>query len=51
LALAIEKEKLAESERLFDKGILTKDEFKAERKMIMETTQLAISKFKDGGVV
>lgn len=51
LALAMEKEKLAESERLFDKGILTKEEFKAERKLIMETTQLAISKFKDGGVI
>ena len=50
-ALQIEKEKLAESERLFDKGLLTKKEFIAERKMIMETTQLAISKFKDGGVV
>ena len=49
--MQLEKEKLAESERLLDKCLLTKKEFIAERKMIMETTQLAISKFKDGGVV
>lgn len=51
MALAAEKEKLAESERLFDKGILSKKQFIEERKLIMETTQLAISKFKDGGVI
>jgi hypothetical protein len=50
-ALEREKEMLAESERLFREGILTKEEFTAERKEIMATTKLAISKFKDGGVV
>lgn len=50
-ALEREKEMLAESERLFREGILTKKEFIAERKEIMATTKIAISKFKDGGVV
>jgi hypothetical protein len=50
-ALEREKEMLADAERLFREGILTKKEFIAERKEIMATTKLAISKFKDGGVV
>lgn len=50
-ALQREKEMLADAERLFREGILTKKEFIAERKEIMETTKLAISKFKDGGVI
>jgi hypothetical protein len=51
MALQQEKEKLAESERLFKEGLLTKKQFLKEREMIMQTTQLAISKFKDGGVL
>jgi hypothetical protein len=50
-ALEREKDMLADAERLFREGILTKKEFIAERKEIMATTKLAISKFKDGGVV
>jgi hypothetical protein len=50
-ALEREKEMLSDAERLFREGILTKKEFIAERKEIMATTKLAISKFKDGGVV
>lgn len=50
-AMEREKELLADSERLYREGILTKKEFIAERKEIMETTRLAISKFEKGGEV
>jgi hypothetical protein len=42
-------ELLADSERLFREGILTREEFLAERKLIMQQTQTAISKFEKGG--
>lgn len=44
-------ELLADSERLFREGILTREEFLAERKLIMQQTQTAISKFEKGGTL
>jgi hypothetical protein len=42
---------MADAERLFDKGIYNKTEFKARIKEITEQTNLALSKFKRGGEV
>jgi hypothetical protein len=49
--MAYQKELLADAERLYRDKILTKKEFLAERKLILEQTNLAISKFEKGGKV
>jgi hypothetical protein len=49
--MAYQKELLADAERLYRDKILTKKEFLAERKAILEQTSLAISKFEKGGKI
>jgi len=48
-ALVQQREMLADTERLFKEGILTKAEFLEERKQIIQTYQEAIKRFEKGG--
>jgi len=50
-ALNRQERLLKDSKDLFDAGILTKKEFIAERKAIIEQTNKAIEKFKQGGEI
>jgi hypothetical protein len=50
-ALDRQERLLKDSKELFDAGILTKKEFIAERKAIIEQTNKAIEKFKRGGEI
>lgn len=49
--MSYQEKLMADAERLFDKGLYDKKEFKARIKEITEQTNLALSKFKRGGEV
>lgn len=50
-ALKEQRELLQDTERLYKEGILTKAEFIAERKQILETYREAIKRFEKGGTL